>query len=347
NEDLKVRKEMPPMAVHRGFHPIDADEPAGGETQTPLRAVKVLSGFQIALGCLSMVVQGVFTGIMLLHIVQPEMRHFLVSFGVWAGLVFLATGILGLRLRAAHFGHSHNHHQTTTATNKRGSHRALATAFLTMNILSAVCAGILFGVNIINLFWLSHRPLFLAPFYVMRHGEIYLYLPLTGILLAVGVLELVLSAVCASLCCSLRFQCCRRGRGSGGRLRSFTDYPSAGTMDSAAGGSIARRILRSYSQFSLVPAGTAVAHVATATHGPAPSFAAALPPPPSYEEAWDPSRRAVRGSSTTSATTADVAPTLTSVDRGSTTSATTDGGAREPRSNAKVYQNMRLSRTSF
>ncbi|XP_055353917.1 uncharacterized protein LOC129599648 isoform X1 [Paramacrobiotus metropolitanus] len=34
-----------------------------------------------------------------------EMRHFLLSFSVWVGLLFLATGVTGLRLRKSHFLH--------------------------------------------------------------------------------------------------------------------------------------------------------------------------------------------------------------------------------------------------
>ena len=205
------------------------------------------------------------------------MRHFLVSFGLWAGMIFVITGIIGLRLRKGHFMHS-----VERANGKESNVRPVATAFLSMCIVSGICAGVLFALNAVNLFWLSHRPLFPAPFYVMRHSDIYLYTPLTSTLLAIAVLQLVLSSVCASLCCSVRFHCCT-GRPRRSRGRVLIDYPSS-TMDSTMG-SLARR-LRSYSsQFSLVPPANVAGQQATSSQAPpAPNFSSR--PPPSYEEAW-------------------------------------------------------------
>ena len=293
---------------------------------------------------------------MLLHL-QPDTRHFLVSFGVWSGLVFLITGVLGLRLRKVHFtgGPRQNHHHHLTLK-QHPNPRALATACLTMNILAAVFAGLLFGLSVINLFWLSHRPFFLSPFHMIRHGEIYLYVPLTGLLLAIGVVELVLSAVAASLCCSLRFHCChsrQTHRRTGGRERVYTDYPSS-TMDSGGGasGSLHQgRRARSYSQFPLVsqaafPGGGGMAVSAAPSN--APTFAG-VPPPPSYDEAWDLSSAAAAAVTPSVASAPIIAAFGTNAVTGAGTAVREQSGGR---SNARLYQNLQLassrqSRTSF
>ncbi|GAU96433.1 hypothetical protein RvY_07881 [Ramazzottius varieornatus] len=311
-------------SASRGFHPLE-------EAKAPLKALMVLSGIQITLGLFSIIVQGIFTGIILLHL-QPEMRHFLVSFGFWAGIVFVTTGITGLRLRKGHFLPPFEH-----TNSKQSNYRPVATAFLTMCIVSALCAGVLFALNAVSLFWLSHRPLFPAPFYVMLHRDIYLYTPLTATLLAIGVLQLVLSAVSASLCCSVRFHCCRGRRQHSGRTRLFIDYPSS-TLDSAMG-SLARR-LRSYSQFSLVPPPNVTTQQGSSSQvPPVPSFTNR--PPPSYEEAWE--DREVANQSTVpviaspppaenlQTTIVSVEPTM---------------AAREGHSSTRVYQNVSPSQLS-
>ncbi|XP_055353907.1 uncharacterized protein LOC129599642 [Paramacrobiotus metropolitanus] len=294
---IEIPVTMTTLSASREFRQYDHAGLSAGVSSSSwgvLTTIRVLSGLQIALGCASLITQGIFTGIILLHL-QPEMRHFLLSFGVWAGLLFLATGVTGLRLRKSHFLHLPDLSQDSKHNRWR---TALPTAYIVLNVLSALAAGALFALNIVHLLWLGQRPFFYTPQFILRHADIYLYQPLTGVLVALGVVQLVVSTIAASLTGSIRFRYGKYGSRSNNsslrRIRSFIDYPSS-TLGSQRGGGETGRRVRSYSQSSLVQPPVPLRNAPTSSNRNRAFYATSggsgmipvLPPPPSYEDAWE------------------------------------------------------------